>query len=664
VVGVSSKYSHILAPLKIGNVVLKNRLLAPPSTPHFLQGPENFPSDEMRTYYINQAKNGAGMINIRLMTNRVRRELRGDSAHMIIYDIEDYGVQNYLDQLTEGIHLYGSKAFVGLQVGMGGGPSGARGGAPGGAAMPGGAPPGAAAMPGGAPGGAPGGEGMPAGGRSGMQQAEISAENLQQMIEAIQTQGKFYQSHGFDALQVGIRGNQKVSIELCKAAKKAMPDMLIITEIFVRDPAVVADPTDQYYQSGTNIDDAIKYAKQLEGYADIAMVRIANALYAHATTYTTTKGNYYSIAYTEAMKKAGVKLIVAAAGGYLELDPIEEYIASGKTDMITMARPFICDTDYGKKIAAGRGDDVVPCIKCNKCHGESMEGPWFTVCSVNPKVGIPLAVRSIKPPDTTKKVAVIGGGPAGMKAAITAAERGHKVTLYEKEAVLGGLLKHSDYSSYKWAVKDFKDYLISKMNRVGVEVVLNTAATPEMIKAKGYDTVLVAVGADPVLPRIPGGNGKNVYNITDAFPKEKEMGKNVVFVGGGEYGADCGIYLAKAGHNVTMLTSERDLGFVRRPHYPETIELVYKQLNNFSIITQGTARRIAEGKVFYTDANGNEKSLPADSVVLYSGLRPKKDEALKFYGSAAQFSTVGDCSEKSGNIQKTQRSAFFAASEV
>ena len=670
---VSDRYSHLMSPLKIGNVVLKNRFLHPQSVPHFLQGPETFPSDEMRNYYINLAKNGAGIISVRILQNKVRKNERGDSAHMIIFDLEDCGVQNYLDQLVEGIHIYGSKACAGIQVGMMGMPGQAAPGAAAGATGATGGAPGAAAGGQGAPGGqgatggaAPGGQGAPGASAPGGagSQATVSAESLQKMVESAVTQAKFYQSHGFDAAQVGIRGNQSASVELCKAVKKALPDMLVITEMFVREPSITQHTNDQYYQSGGTIDDGVKFAKQLEGAADIVMVRIGDSSAAHATTWNSIKGKPYAIAYSEAIKKSGAKIITSPGGGFQNLDLNEEYIATGKCDMITEARAFICDSEYAKKMSSGRGEDVVPCIRCNKCHGESMDGPWYTVCSVNPKIGIPLAVRSIQPPGASKKVAVIGGGPAGMKAAITAAERGHKVTLFEKGSTLGGLLRHSDYSPYKWAIKDFKDYLISKMNKAGVEVVLSTAATPQMIKAKGFDTILVAVGSDPNIPKIPGVDGSNVYNIVDSYSKEKSMGKNVVFIGGGEFGADAGMHLARAGHNVTMLTSEKELFPENRPHYPGTIVEAYQDLKNFSIITEGTAKTISSGKVTYKDAKGSEKSIQADNVVVYSGLKPKKDEALQFYGSAKQFFTVGDCSEKGGSIQKVIRSAFFTASEV
>jgi NADPH-dependent 2,4-dienoyl-CoA reductase/sulfur reductase-like enzyme len=355
---------------------------------------------------------------------------------------------------------------------------------------------------------------------------------------------------------------------------------------------------------------------------------------------------------------------VAPYFGFQDLDLNEEHIATGKADMIGMGNAWITDWEYGKKAYEGRGDDVVPCIRCDKCHGLSFDGPWFSLCSVNPKLGIDTAVRMIDPPSVTKNVAVIGGGPAGMKAAITAAERGHKVTLYEKNGFLGGLLRHSDFSPYKWPLMDFKDYLVRQVNKSGVKVLFNAEATPEMIMAKGYDAVLVALGSDPVIPNIPGADGKNVWNVVNVYGKEKALGKNVALIGGGEIGSETGMYLARAGHNITALTSEKELLAPKGPHQQTTIIGVYESMDNFNIITEVTVTGISDGKVTYKNTKGSKKSVQADSVVIYAGFKPRQDEALKFSGSASQMFILGDCNSIGGGVQAGQRSAYFAASMV
>lgn len=250
-----------------------------------------------------------------------------------------------------------------------------------------------------------------------------------------------------------------------------------------------------------------------------------------------------------------------------------------------------------------------------------------------------------------------------MKAAITAAERGHKVTLFEKSNALGGLQRHTDYCPLKWSFKDYKDYLINQVEKAGIDVHLKTDATPEMIKSKGFDAVLVALGAEPFIPNIPGADGENVYDILDAYAREKSMGKNVVLIGGGDFGTEAGISLAKAGHNIIALTSADEM-MTSGPHDRIAQIDLYQNMENFSYIVKATVTGISGDKVNYKDADGNEKSVKADSVVIYAGLKPRQQEALKFSDSAKQVLLLGDCTGHNGTIQKTIRSAFFMASQV
>lgn len=609
----SNKYTHLLSPLKIRNVILKNRMFYTLSNPHYLQGPENFPAEQTRAYYATIAKD-AGIVSVRIDAGLPRKERSGDSAHMMIFDTEDAGVQNYISQMIEGVHCMGSLVSGGN---LGGGQGG---------------------------------------------MGSAGQVNIRDLI----TQAKKLEDQGIDIVGMGvgnIRNKEAVSsaIERMQAVKNAT-NLLIMISMGIIDPSI--RPETSGSGGGTIIEDAIAAAKTFEDSADILQVMAGGGMTNHPTSYNQTKGDPVAIHYARAIKDSGTKIIVCPRGGFWAPEENDEYIASGKTDLIAMARAFIADPEYGNKILAGRGEDIVPCIKCNKCHGLSFTGPWYSVCSVNPKIGIESALRVIGPPIRTQKVAVIGGGPAGMKAALTAAERGHKVTLYEKNAYLGGLLRHTDFSPFKWALKDYKDYLVGQVKKAGIETLLNTEASPDMIKAKGYDTVLVAVGSEPNIPRIPGADGKNVYNIVNVFGREKEMGKNVVVIGGGEFGVDVGLYLAYSGHKVMMMTSEKELITLDRVHFPEILMNVYEYMANFDYITEAMPVGISNGKVSYKDAEGNEKSIQADSVVLYAGMKAKQDDAMKFAASAGRFRVMGDCTGRAGNVQKSVRSAFFTASQV
>jgi len=488
------------------------------------------------------------------------------------------------------------------------------------------------------------------------------------MIEAAVTRAKLLEDKGVDVMSMGgsIKDQESIkqTIDQIQAVKNAT-NMIITASLNVRKVFDRPETFDYNVLTEPTLEDAVTIAKTYEGVIDILQFRCGAAIGSHPSTWQQEEGKPNSLIIAKAIRDSGAKIYLSPNGGFQDLDENEQFIASGQCDFITMIRPFHADFEYAQKAYAGRGEDVVPCIQCNKCHGLSMEGPWTSVCTVNPRLGLEPAVRIIRPPLSSMKVAVIGGGPGGMTAAITAAERGHKVTLYEKNSVLGGLLLHTDYSPYKWALRRYKDYLVRQVKKAGVEVNLGAEATPEMIKAKGYDAVMVAVGSDPNLLKIPGADGKNVYDIINVYSKEKELGRDVVVIGGGEYGVETGMFLAKAGHRTTMLTSGKELLPIKRVHYEEIMIDVYDHLEGFSYILEAVVRNISDGMVNYTDSKGNEKSIKADSVVIYAGFKARQDEAMRFYGSANKaFFTIGDCTGKCGDVQKVVRNAYFTACQI
>lgn len=675
--GVDYRYPNLLSPIKIGNKVLKNRIFYPVSMPHMLNGPELFPAMTMRRYYANVAKTAA-VVTVRFETGSTPRSQRfGDSAHMMIFDLDDYGVQNYICQMIEGIHCMGSLAIGDLDLGSSstGGLSEAeitkqmetgdaqvpaaaqegRGGMPGGGeggGMPGGGMPGGAGGQGGMPGGAGGEGGMP-GGRGGMDAAETEPVDIDKMIEAAKEAANW----GLDMVHIAAVRDLNDSVAM-ENAKKTIEAVKQHTDLICMMNTPGSGPGGA---SSDPLKDAVALAKELEGLVDLWRTGGGPT-----TGFSQEAGDPDCLETTEAIKKAGVKTLTMASGGLIHPDKNEEYIAKGRCDMIALARPLLSDYDYGKKLYEGRGEDIVPCVLCQKCHGQSFLKDWFSVCTVNPKLGIANAVQVIDAPDRQKTVGIIGGGPAGMKAAITAVERGHKVTLYEKRNVLGGLLRrYADASSYKWPYKAYLDYLVRQVDKQGIDVKLGTEATPEMIKKKGYDVVLMAIGNEAAMPRIPGADAKNVYNVVDVFGRHKELGKSVVFIGAGEFGTESALYLAKEGLDVTIMTPDEQIIVNDRPHGPNTVISAYRSMKNFSSLTQVTPTKISGGKVTYTDASGKENSVTADSVVIFGGLKAKQDEAMKFSGTAKKaFYLIGDCTGRCGNIQKATRSAFFAASQV
>jgi NADPH-dependent 2,4-dienoyl-CoA reductase/sulfur reductase-like enzyme len=367
----------------------------------------------------------------------------------------------------------------------------------------------------------------------------------------------------------------------------------------------------------------------------------------------------------EAIKKSGAGIGVVTIGGYQDLDICEDVIASGKADFIGIARGYISNLDYGRLAYEGRGEDVVPCLRCNGCLRSSNADPPTSVCAVNPIWGIEHKVeRMVEAPAGSRQVAVIGGGPAGMKAALVAASRGHGVTLYEKSGALGGLLNTTDGVSFKWPQRNFKNYLVRQIAKAGVDVRLNTEASPEMLKGAGYDAVIAAVGAEPIVPPIPGAAGKNVVMAPDVYGNEAALAEEVVVIGGGEVGVETGMHLAEKGHRVTLL----EMGDMLAPnappsHYYAMFQEAWEKLENFKYVLKARCTNIGPDKVTYADTDGAEHSLAAGSVVMAVGMKPKSDLALRFYEAADRFHMAGDCNA-AGNVQKAMRSAFSTASMI
>ncbi|MBN1626397.1 MAG: FAD-dependent oxidoreductase [Deltaproteobacteria bacterium] len=639
---------HLLSPLSVRNRVLKNRIMHTISPIYTLQGPENFPADAWRNHYSNIAKNAA-IVTMETSFGKFPRTYHTKEENPEYWSWEHISdnswldippVWNYVERAMEDIHCEGSLILSGGNTGLG------------------------APVP---------GEASGQSGKSGLQDSPLSTTGTTGMREAPKTvedivkDAKEKEEIGYDLYQM-----DSPSLEAVQAVRAAT-NLLIVSPLNIgMRGAMGVGSAGLPWTNTTNkpseseIAQAVEAAKKLEGLADILMMKSGGSAGANWVTGKYEPGSSYY--YAEAIKKAGVKIIVSFGGGLFDPIKNDEYIAKGITDMVVMCRALFADQELVKKVAAGRADDVTPCIQCDNCHSESMtKGPHFARCTVNPKWGAPIyKLKYIDAPLTKKKVAVIGGGPAGMKAALVAAERGHKVTMFEKDPELGGLQKYTDYTPWNWTYKVFKDYLINQVKKAGIEVRLNTKATKDMIKSAGYDTVLVATGAEVVESRMKGADAKNVFNILTCYSNKKALGKNVVFIGAGKFGTEAAISTVLDGHKVTVLApgeemiDPADIG----AHNVGKQEKIYKNHPDFTYHMKTTVTGITGGKVAYTDEKGAEKSVQADSIVIWNGLKPRTEDAENFAGAADEVILVGDCTGNNGRIITTIRHAFCVASQV
>lgn len=666
----SNKYQHLLSPIKVGNHIFKNRMIATVSCPHFLQGPEPYPNDAIITHYINKARSGAALVAVSDVKSFSARPpddvLKNRSEHPndfnpdhawyagsgrpYEFDIINGGCQNYLSHLVESIHFYDSKCIMkmkimppyGYDVSLGNPPDDTESGSGGGKVWG----------------------------------KVITEEMLGPILEEAELQAVLLKEIGFDGVYVHMAYQASLAARFLSPFTNRRTDkyggclnnrarfsMMLLDRIKKRcgqDFLVLITLSSSEPEGGYTTDDMVEYARMFAGNADLLMIRGPRNDLSHPTNFTPERTPFLYAA--EKVKKSVPGLAVVTNGGFQDLNLCEETIASGKVDFVGMARAWICNIDYGCLAYEGRNEDVVPCLRCNACHISSYYKPWTSYCTVNPVWGLEHRIdRMISPPKEKKKVAVIGGGTAGMEAAIIASQRGHEVTLYEKAGSLGGLLKDYENISFKWPHKDFKNYLVRQIAKAGVKVCLNTEADPKMIKEEEYDAIIAAIGAEPIVPDIPGITGKNVVFAIDVFGREDSLAKDVVVIGGGQTGVETGMHLAEKGHNITVLEMANMLVRDTMPLFFYTMfRETWEKLPNFKGIVDTRCNSVTKDGVTYIDANGKERSIKAGSVVIAVGMKAKTDLVLKFHGVGGRLYIVGDC-KAAGDIQRAMRSAFSAA---
>jgi pyruvate/2-oxoglutarate dehydrogenase complex dihydrolipoamide dehydrogenase (E3) component len=213
-------------------------------------------------------------------------------------------------------------------------------------------------------------------------------------------------------------------------------------------------------------------------------------------------------------------------------------------------------------------------------------------------------------------------------------------------------------------LRDFKNYLIRQIEKSPVVVKLNTEATVEMLDSNRYDVVLAALGAEPIVPPIPGVENKNVVYAADVYGKEDTLEKDVVIIGGGEIGLETGLHLAEIGHRVTLLEMQARLAAQATPvhYYSMFMEAVNKQ-KNLKCILEATCVRIDKDAVTYIDTEGARHEIKAGSVVVAVGMKARIGRAMELSAAGNTFYMIGDCN-KAGNVQKAMRSAFSIASMI
>ena len=657
------KYAHILSPVRVGNLILKNRLINSKCIPEGIQGPQTWPTEQTINFAASLAKNGAAIVTC---APGMFRDCDPHAMFTSEFNMENRHVKRCFRRMIDRIHAHGSVASASTMIYV-----------PADKAISDiydmSVIPDSVLRPG--PECILGRDGKPLPG--------MTKEEIQSFIQSFARRCHELQNIGFDMVNIYMSYDTSILAKSLSPVFNQRKDEYggsfenrarLTLELFqaIKDvcgkefPIEIQISGREFPAGGYTTEDFVRYCKLCEGLVDIFQIRAWTGDMTHTSHYTSPKENPTNLQFAEAFKKVGICGLCAPVGGFQDLDLIEQFIAEGKTDLVAMARPFICDEEYGVKLLEGRGEDVRPCIHCDNCHQ--------AYCAVNPKIGLQeVWPHMFSAPRAVKKVAVIGGGPAGMEAAITAAERGHQVTLFEQSDSLGGQLKHADYLSCKWSLHDLKEYLIRQTKKAGVQVELGITATPDMVA--DYDAVIAACGARAKTSPVPVAEGVKVWTPMDVFGHESELGKRVVVVGGAMTAVDTALYLLEHGHTVTILTRNRQAGHDYNAHSQGAFRDILYGKENLTILTNCQTKCIGCGTLDYERTigapepmmpMGNPDDMPPmpgpammpqapqeppkvepgtlefDSVVVSAGREGLVEESYAFAGKTPEFYVAGD----------------------
>ncbi len=463
-------------------------------------------------------------------------------------------------------------------------------------------------------------------------------------------------NHRRDEFGGSVENRCRFPLMVIRAIREAVGDSLLI-ELRINGSDAV--------EGGITPEDCAEQLKIFEPYIDMAHITCGHRIDAltrpkmHPTGFHPMAHNAWA---SEIVKKSGVNIPIGLVGGVYDPAVAEDVLAKGQADYVLMARSAMADPELVKKAKEGREDDIRPCLRCNYCmdHGRRVAlskdlhllayPSYDRQCMTNPMQFQSAQKLRIAPAERSKKVAVIGGGVAGMNAAISCADRGHSVVLYEKTDRLGGQALLSDPMWFKKEMKLFHEYLERQVKkRPAITVVYNTTATREMVEENDFDAVIVAVGAEQIVPPIPGV--EKAMMSFDVFGHEDRVGKRVVIIGGGAIGVELAIHLNGLGHESTIVEMTEHIA-AKAQLTERTDYLTWLEKSGVKTLVGTACTEITDRGVRVKNADG-EQFLEADTVIIAAGTRALEKERDQFADVAFDVISVGDCVKTSSIVHAT-----------
>lgn len=424
----------------------------------------------------------------------------------------------------------------------------------------------------------------------------------------------------------------------------------------------------EYVDGGLTIEDTIDFAKRIENKVDIIHVSVGiYHLHVESKTFSSMYDPHgLNVHFAEAIKQA-VRTPVAVVGGINDPAMAEEIVAAGKADFVALGRQAMADPDFPNKALTGRSDEIAPCLRCG-CFSPmpQIEGaitpPHTFECTVNPVNSLEFRMSLLPPAKSARKVLVVGGGPGGMVAAITAAERGHEVSLVEKTGALGGFLQFTDTDTYKDDLRRYKNSLISRIQKLKIEVRLGVEANSELVEQENPDALIVAVGAQPIVPDLPGICGSNVMHALKVYRDPARVGAKVVMIGGGLVGCETALHLAALGKVVTLVEMLDHLaGDATASHRTALFGMMHGVV---ACRTGSKCTGVTPTGIKVSTKGGAEEFIEADTVVYAVGMRANTELADRLCAAAPkQNFMIGDC-VKARKVMQAVHEGYHAALDI